>query len=84
VSVNCPYCKAEQEINHGGGYGLDEDKYYECKCTSCGEVFSFESFVSVTYNVYCVDGKHEMEPLGGIYSDTWKCKNCEHYERREA
>ena len=32
--VDCPYCKAEQDINHDDGYGYEEDGMYEQECQS--------------------------------------------------
>ena len=31
--VECPYCYADQEINHDDGYGFDEDQLYEQECS---------------------------------------------------
>lgn len=82
--VVCPYCKESQEINHDDGYGYTEDVMHEQHCTSCGELFKFETIFTIHYEVFC-NGDHDMElsPIKGnkIF---YQCNNCDHSEiRRE-
>ena len=81
--VNCPYCGAEQEINHDDGYGYDESIEYKQYCVSCDKGFKFETSFSISYEVFC-DGDHDMEqsPVAK-HSKMWSCSRCDHYEFRE-
>ena len=80
--VTCPYCGTEQEINHDDGYGLEEGTDFEQECVSCEKEFSFTTNISFSYNVYCHDGDHDMEPFGEKWPGMHECKNCDFYERR--
>jgi hypothetical protein len=81
--VNCPYCGAEQEINHDDGYGYDEDREHEQNCVSCTMTFKFTTSISYNYDVLCLDGDHNMEPAGDKWPDLWECSRCDFYELRE-
>ena len=39
MDVYCPYCGAEQEINHDDGYGYEEDRRYQQQCGECEKTF---------------------------------------------
>ena len=80
--VNCPYCNDEQEIDHDDGYGYDEDRTHEQRCSKCGKDFEFTTSMSYTYTVGCQSKDHEMEPFGEKWPDMYQCKNCDFYERR--
>lgn len=80
--VNCPYCGAEQEINHDDGYGYEEGRDFEQECVSCEKVFGFTTMISFHYEVKCIGG-HDMEPAGEKWPTLWLCSRCAHPEFRE-
>ena len=80
--VNCPYCKTEQEINHDDGYGYDESKEHEQRCTSCEREFKFYTSISFSYTVECQEGDHKMEPFGDKWPKMYECSKCDFYEHR--
>ncbi len=79
--VKCPYCGADQEINHDDGYGYEEGEEHEQECV-CGEVFIFTTSISYTYAEYCREGDHEMEPFGEKWPGMYGCTRCEYYEKK--
>ena len=81
--IKCPYCDHEQEVCHDDGQGYDEDITNEQHCISCDKPFKFMTNISYSYEVYCQDGDHIMEPFGDKWPDMYQCKNCEFYEKVE-
>ena len=80
ADVNCPYCKAGQEINHDDGYGYEEDVEHEQGCTGCGQNFRFTTSILYCYEALC-DGDHDMENCSDIgFPDANKCQRCGHTE----
>jgi len=82
--VNCPYCGDSQEINHDDGYGYDEAELNEQQCVVCDKLFKFQTSISYCYEVFCVDGDHQLEQ--SPYKETSKlysCKNCDYYEVKQ-
>ena len=62
--VKCPYCGADNEINHDDGKGLDEDVLHRQSCQSCDRTFTFTTSISFYYEAYaapCIDGNEEHE-----------------------
>jgi hypothetical protein len=61
----CPYCNAEIEINHDGGYGYEEGQTYQQECSKCGKTFVYETYVSYSYTLEkaeCLnDGEHDYQ-----------------------
>ena len=82
--VNCPYCKAEQEINHDDGYGYGEDESHEQQCVACNKEFKFTTSILYVYEVECQKDDHDMEPSGGKWPDMYYCTKCDFYEKRAA
>ena len=81
--VECPYCGAEQEINHDDGYGYDEGEIYNQQCGQCDKYFAFTTGIIITHDAHkadCLnDGDHEWEPVNAYpkYWPDWvRCKNC--------
>lgn len=64
--VECPYCGAEQEINHDDGYGYEEDQIHEQDCTECGKAFAYTTAISYYYEAKkadCLNGApHDFKP----------------------
>ena len=81
--VKCPYCGADQEINHDDGYGYEESEEYEQDCVACDKRFQFTTSISFSYSVYCQDGDHNMQPFGDKWPNMYECEKCDFYERKE-
>ena len=64
--VNCPYCDAEQEINHDDGYGYEEGVRHEQQCGECNKYFTFTTSISYYYEsekADCLNGaEHDFKP----------------------
>lgn len=82
--VKCPYCGHWQEINHDDGYGYDEDQMHEQYCVSCDKPFNFETTISYSYEVFCLDGAHnidiEMMEIRGRKYRVKECRRCDFYD----
>ena len=65
--VECPYCGAEQEINHDDGYGYAESKTYEQECVECEKIFAFNTSIYFSYTAHKADclngGEHKYEKV---------------------
>lgn len=58
--VECPYCGADIEIDHDGGYGYEENELHQQDCPECGQAFVYETSISFTYAAYsapCLNGE---------------------------
>jgi glutaredoxin len=82
-NVTCPYCNADQEIDHEDGYGYEEGEKHEQECFSCEAEFTFTTDISYSYNVYCNDEAHVMSAYGDKWEFLFKCENCSHTEWRK-
>lgn len=82
ADVECPYCGADQNINHDDGYGYEEDETHQQECDSCGKNFAYTTSVIYLYQATkadCLNGApHKYKP-----SITWPktatrmiCKDC--------
>ena len=64
--IECPYCGAEQDINHDDGVGYDESTIHHQECDECNKIFAYTTYVSFSYTVEqadCLnDGEHNWEP----------------------
>lgn len=61
--VNCPYCDAEQEINHDDGYGYEEDLIHNQECDNCDKTFTFTTSISYYYEAQkadCLNGSEHI------------------------
>jgi hypothetical protein len=47
--LKCPYCKAEQDVNHDDGRGYEESRRHEKECIECGKTFVFTTHISFDY-----------------------------------
>ena len=61
-----PYCEAEQDICHDGGYGYDE-VFSTSRNAATAKTFTFQTMVSYVYEVSRSDclngGDHELQPV---------------------
>lgn len=53
--INCPYCDANQDINHDDGYGYEENVKHEQRCSKCGKYFTFTTHRTRYYEVQRAD-----------------------------
>jgi hypothetical protein len=64
--INCPYCDAEQEINHDDGYGYTEEEIHQQQCGECDKYFTFTTSISFYYEAEkadCLNGaEHDFQP----------------------
>lgn len=80
---NCPYCNADVEIDHDGGYGYDQDVMHFQECDDCGKVFSFYTMVHNSYSLHKADcqndGEHKWKPTMTVPVDCTRmiCTECE-------
>ena len=81
--IECPYCEAQQEINHDDGYGYTEDEIFEQECDGCGKTFAYTTSISFYYDATkadCLnDGTHKFVPV--IHMPRWwpdykRCTDC--------
>jgi hypothetical protein len=85
--VNCPYCDAQQEINHDDGYGYYEGHTYKQECLKCEKTFVYTTTLVLYYETYkadCLNGsEHEWEPTKTfpICLKRMRCKLCD--EKRD-
>ena len=63
--VECPYCRAEQEIDHDDGYGYQEDVTYEQQCCNCDKYFAYTTAIIYHYESNKADclngGEHQLK-----------------------
>jgi len=82
--VGCPYCGAGQEICHDDGYGYEEDKTHEQKCSDCEKTFAFTTSVCFLYEATkaeCLNGgEHRYKPTMTVPRKYTKmrCTDCDH------
>lgn len=82
--VTCPYCGADQEINHDDGYGYDEGVEHNQECSECEKEFKFFTSIYFTYRVYCHDDDHIMEQSQIEDCSSLRfCSKCDNNERRD-
>ena len=82
--IECPYCEKWQEINHDDGYGYAEDQTYEQECSDCGQIFTYTTSISFSYEAYkapCKNGgEHKLEKIHGYPEEFFeykrRCKYC--------
>lgn len=53
--LQCPYCGADQDVNHDDGRGYDGDVRHEQECRNCGKVFVFKTYISYSYVPHLAD-----------------------------
>lgn len=76
TDATCPYCGADQEINHDDGYGYEEDVAYEQECPGCEKTFVFFTQVSFTYDVRCQPEDHKFKNSTPLTPDYEQCERC--------
>ena len=80
--VNCPYCGAEQDINHDDGVGYAEYDIEQQECPDCGKTFVFTVSLCYYYDVEkadCLnDAEHQFEETRTIPRcfRRMRCKVC--------
>jgi Zn ribbon nucleic-acid-binding protein len=82
--VKCPYCEAEQEINHDDGYGYEEDQKHEQECINCEKYFVYTTTISFSYETKkaaCLNGsdhKYRNTMTYPIRYTKMRCEDCGH------
>ena len=82
--IECPYCGAEQEINHDDGYGYEEDTAFEQECGSCEKTFAFTASIIFMHEAKKADclngGEHKYKPTMTVPRRYTKmhCVDCDH------
>lgn len=85
--LNCPYCDAENSVNHDDGAGYQEDVLHEMQCTDCKKYFTFTTGILYVYEPYqadCLnDGEHKWQSNSCCPTEYTRmhCTDCE--ERRD-
>lgn len=85
--INCPYCDAEQDINHDDGYGYGEDEKHQQECGNCNKTFTYTTSISFYYEAEkadCLNGsEHEWKPTrcSPKCATKMRCEMCD--EERE-
>lgn len=79
--IQCPYCEAEQEINHDDGYGYTEGELHNQTCRSCNKTFAFTTQISFYYEAQkapCLnDGEHLWKAVRSSHYPNFKrCEHC--------
>lgn len=82
--VRCPYCGADQEINHDDGYGYEEDVKHEQECGSCEKTFVYTTTIYYLYDskkADCLNGsEHDWQRITGSppehFENRRRCSMC--------
>ena len=83
--IDCPYCKASQEINHDDGYGYEDGVEFEQACVSCDKEFIFTTEIDYIYNAYCQKSDHDLYQHSEIHGRPLMfCHKCEFTKLEEA
>ena len=68
--IECPYCGADQEINHDDGYGYAEDTHHTQQCGKCHKEFVYFTTIILSYEGHkadCLNGdEHKWAPTHTI------------------
>jgi hypothetical protein len=87
IDFKCPYCGADQEVNHDDGAGYDENRLHEQECSDCEKTYVFDTAISFTYTpkkADCLNGaEHRLK-----FRKSWPheyskmcCQDCD-YKRQ--
>jgi len=82
--MRCPYCGAEQEVNHDDDHGYAEGVKWEHECTECEKVFVFETSIALYYEpskADCLNGaEHDYRRTQTIplRATRMRCHACDH------
>jgi len=86
MSLECPYCGAEQDAYYDDGDGTEEDVRYEHECVKCSKYFVFDTYIHFTHRTFkapCLNGAHhnlKSTHTHPVQFTRMKCADC-HYER---
>jgi len=79
---NCPYCGCPQQLNNDGEQ-YEEYVLHEHECTACEKIFTFNTYISFSYEAYKADclngGDHKYIPTHTcpIEATKMRCIYCE-------
>lgn len=81
MDVFCPYCDAEQEINHDDCFGYEEDMKHGMQCSECGKSFVFTTSISIDYHAEkadCLNGEKHEYKLTNTFPGEFSKMRCEY------
>lgn len=83
ADLECPYCEAEQEVNHDDGFGYEEDQRHEQECSECGKTYTFTTMISYHYDAEkadCLNGGEHVFQMSATYPREYSrmdCRDCD-------
>ena len=80
MDILCPYCGKEQDIEHDGGYGYEENEVHKQQCGECDKYFTYTTSISFYYDAEkadCLNGdEHNFFPTK-TYPKQYSLMRCE-------
>ena len=84
TNINCPYCEAEQYINHDDGYGYREGEFHTQECSECRKVFAYDTAIIYHHSAWqasCLNGgEHKLRQVKGypeaFFVGVKRCELC--------
>lgn len=84
ADLECPYCGADQEVNHDDGGGYEEGVTHQQECDECGKTYVFTTSISFSYwpeKADCLNdgGEHKWKPTmtAPKYFTKMRCTMCD-------
>ena len=83
ADIKCPYCDADQDINHDDGYGYSEDHLHQQECFSCYMTFAYSTRIRFSYEAHkapCLNGEeHDWQHTCTFPKEHTRmvCKTCD-------
>ena len=91
MTVICPYCETEQEVNHDDWQNYQEDEHTETTCSECEKEFICTTSISYYHEWLKADclnwSPHKFEQIHWSpkewYIWRFRCKDCDKEEYRD-
>lgn len=90
ADLECPYCNADQEVNHDDGFGYEEDQRHEMECSECEKMFVFTTSISCYYEADkadCLNGGQHRLKMSATYPREYSnmyCEDCDYKQKPTA
>lgn len=81
--MQCPYCRADQNVCHDDGAGYTEGVKHEHECSECGKTFVFETLIILYYEPQkadCLNGSDHELKLSRTFPRQYSKMRCLHCE----